>query len=176
MDILQTIKHEVLDIESRQDINDDSKVERITHYACISCAGIAVQPLPFADIFILTPIQAYFASRIAAIRGVPVSDAEALDWVKEMIGIIGLGFIAQQVAIGIWKTVSWGMGGFLTIPLVYGLTYAIMTVADYYFSAKARRETVSNDTLKTVWKTAFTKGKEQGKETGITAKSQGSQP
>ncbi|MDD5392740.1 MAG: hypothetical protein PHE17_06950 [Thiothrix sp.] len=163
MTIIQKFKNEILEIEGRQDINDDTKVSRITHYACIACAGIAVQPIPFADIFILTPIQAYFSSRIAAIRGVPVSESEALDWVKEMIGLLGLGFIAQQVAIGIWKTVTWGMGGALTIPLVYALTYAIMTVADFYFSAKARNEAISDSVLKAVWRDAFKQGKRQGK-------------
>lgn len=164
--VLQKFKDEIFEIENRQDINDDTKVSRITHYACIACAGIAIQPIPFADIFILTPVQAYFASRIAAIRGVPVSESEVLDWVKEMIGMLGLGFIAQQVAIGVWKTVTWGMGGFLTVPLVYGLSYAIMVVADYYFSAKARHETVSKTALKKVWKNAFEQGKQQGMAAG----------
>jgi len=162
--ITDKLKKEITEIEHRSDMTDAQKVSRITHIACATCAGVAIQPIPFADIFVLTPIQAYFASRIAAIRGVPVSESGAADWIKEIIGIVGLGIIAQQIAIGIWKLVTFGLGGLLTIPLVYGLTYAVMQVADAYFSAKARNETLSDDQIKTIWKNAFRDGKKKGSD------------
>ena len=160
--IADKIKKEITEIEHRSDIPDDQKVSRITHISCATCAGVAIQPIPFADIFVLTPIQAYFASRIAAIRGVPVSESDASDWIKEIIGIVGLGIIAQQVAIGIWKIVTFGLGGLLTIPLVYGLTYAVMKVADAYFSAKARGEKLNDEQIKAIWKGALREGKKTG--------------
>ena len=80
----------------------EEKVSQVTHITCAACAAVAVQPIPFADIFILTPIQAYMGSRIAAIRGVPVSESEASEVIKEILGVIGMGFAAQQIAIGIW--------------------------------------------------------------------------
>lgn len=55
---------------------------------CASCACIAIQSLAFADILILTPLQGYFASRIAAIHGIQITENEALDWVKEIIGLV----------------------------------------------------------------------------------------
>lgn len=160
--VLGKFKKEVTEIEHRPDLSHSQKISRITHMACATCAGIAIQPIPFADIFVLTPIQAYFASRIAAIYGVPVSKSQAEDWVKEIVGIVGMGFMAQQLAIGVWKIVTFGMGGFLTIPLVYALTYAIMKVADAYFSAKARNESISEERLKQIWKNAKKEGKRKG--------------
>lgn len=171
MSIGGKIEKEITEIEHRTDITNEQKVSRITHVACATCAGVAIQPIPFADIFVLTPIQAYFASRIAAIRGVPVSESDAADWVKEIIGIVGMGIIAQQIAIGIWKTVTFGLGGVLTIPLVYGLTYAVMKVADVYFSAKARKETLTNDQIKKVWRDAFRDGKKKGSDEESNIKS-----
>lgn len=162
MSIGEKIKREITEIEHRTDMNDEQKVLRITHIACATCAGVAIQPIPFADIFVLTPIQAYFASRIAAIRGVPVSESDASDWIKEIIGIVGMGIIAQQIAIGIWKMITFGLGGMLTIPLVYGLTYAVMRVSDAYFSAKARNEKLNDDQIKAIWKQAFREGKSKG--------------
>ena len=162
MSIGDKIKKEITEIEHRIDITNEQKVSRITHIACATCAGVAIQPIPFADIFVLTPIQAYFASRIAAVRGVPVSESDASDWVKEIIGIVGMAIIAQQIAIGIWKMVTFGLGGVLTIPLVYGLTYAVMKVADAYFSAKARNEKLSDEQIKKVWKNAFRDGRKKG--------------
>lgn len=164
MSIRDMWERQVTEIEHRTDMTDDQKVSRITHTACATCAAIAVQPIPFADIFVLTPTQAYFASRIAAIRGVPVSESDAADWIKETIGIIGLGFVAQQIAIGIWKIVSGGLGGVLTVPLVYSLTYAIMKISDAYFSAKSRNERLTNKQIKDIWKEAFREGKRKHSE------------
>lgn len=172
MGIGDKIKKEITEIEHRTDITNEQKVLRITHIACATCAGVAIQPIPFADIFVLTPIQAYFATRIAAIRGVPVSESDASDWIKEIIGIVGMGIIAQQIAIGIWKLVTFGLGGMLTIPLVYGLTYAVIKVADAYFSAKARNEKLSEDQIRRVWKDAFRDGKKKGSDEKQNIKAQ----
>lgn len=160
--IKRKVQKDLLQIEHRTDIDDEQKVSRITHIACATCAGVAIQPIPFADIFILTPIQAIFASRIAAIRGVPVSESEAADWIKEVIGIVGLGIIAQQIAIGVWKIITGGLGGFLTIPLVYGLTFAVMKVADRWFTSKAKKERLTDAQLRAIWKSAFSQGKKKG--------------
>lgn len=170
MNIGDKIRKEITEIEHRTDISDAQKVSRITDIACATCAGVAIQPIPFADIFVLTPIQAYFASRIAAIRGVPFSESDASDWIKEIIGIVGMGIIAQQIAIAIWKVVTFGLGGMLTIPLVYGLTYAVMKVSDAYFSAKAKNEKLDNGKIKEIWERAFREGKKKGSNENRTSK------
>lgn len=162
MKITAKIRQEITQIELRQDLSQQKKISNITHIACATCAGVSIQPLPFADIFILTPLQGYFASRIAAIHGVPLTENEALDWVKEIIGLVGLGMLAQQLALGVWKTVTFGFGGLLSIPLVYGLTYAIMKVADVYFFHKAQNEKISETQIKAIWQQAFQHGKQQG--------------
>ena len=102
----------------------------------------------------------------------PVSESDASDWIKEIIGMVGLGIVAQQTAIAVWKLVTFGLGSFLTIPLVYGLTYAIMKVADAYFSAKARKEKLSEDQIKAIWQSAFREGKGKGKAEENNIKSQ----
>ena len=157
------LKKEITEIEHRSDLSDNEKVARITHIACATCAGIAIQPIPFGDIFFLTPVQAYLGSRVAAIRGVPVSKSATSDVIKEIIGVIGMGIVAQQIGIGVWKIVTGGLGGLLTIPLVYGLTYAMMGVIDAYYSAKARNRKLSEKQIKDIWREAFAKGKEKGK-------------
>ena len=161
--LTERLSHELLDIEKRTDLTNEQKVSRITHITCATCAGVAVQPIPFADIFILTPIQAYMGSRIAAIRRVPVSESEASTIIKEILGVIGMGFMAQQIAIGIWKTLIPGAGGFMTIPIVYGLTYAIMRVMDAYFIAKAANRKLTPDEIKSIWKNAKSEGEKHGK-------------
>lgn len=158
LSIAERMKSEIFEIEKRTDLTTEEKIAQITHITCVTCAGIAVQPIPFADIFILTPIQAYMGSRIAAIRGVPVSESEASVIIKEILGVIGLGFAAQQIALGIWKTLMPGAGGLMTIPLVYGLSFAIMRVMDAYFVAKAANRKLSDLEIKSLWQQARSNG------------------
>lgn len=80
---------------------------------------------------------------------------------KEIIGLIGLGMAAQQIALGVWKTVTFDFGGLLSIPLVYALTYAVLKVAHVYFSHKFKNEKLSEERIKAVWKEAFAQGKQQ---------------
>ena len=172
MDIVEAAKKkiqaEITDIENRTDLSDDQKRSRIIHIFSVTCAAVAVQPIPFADIFILTPIQAYMGVRLSAIRGMPLSEVEAKDLLKEIAGVVGLGMAAQQAALGLYKVGLPFLAGFTTIPLVYGLTYAIGRVMDFYLEKKSKGQTVSNADLKKMWG----KFKEEGKEQAEIAKSE----
>ena len=147
----EKFRKEVAEIEFRKDLTVANKVDQIIHITCSACAAIAIQPLPFADIFILTPIQAYMGTRIAAIRGVPVSEAEVSELIKEIAGVAGMGILAQQTAIGLFKTVLPFLGGLMTIPVVYGLSYAIMRVIDAWYEAKSRNATLTVKDIKSIW-------------------------
>jgi uncharacterized protein (DUF697 family) len=159
----QKIQSEITDIEQRTDLSDDQKRSRIIHIFSVTCAAMAVQPIPFGDIFILTPIQSYMGVRLSAIRGMPLSDAEASDLIKEILGVVGLGMVAQQIALGLYKVGLPFLAGFTTIPLVYGLTYAIGRVMDFYLERKSRGQTVSNADLKAMWKKSRSEGEENAK-------------
>ena len=63
------LQRHVTDIEKRSDLTDDQKVSHIIVIFSTVCSAVAVQPIPFADIFILTPLQAFMGTRISAIRG-----------------------------------------------------------------------------------------------------------
>ncbi|HAC88086.1 MAG: hypothetical protein CME82_16560 [Halomonas sp.] len=170
MDIIEAAKSkieaEITNIESRSDLSDDQKRSRIIHIFSVTCAAVAVQPIPFADIFVLTPIQAYMGVRLSAIRGMPLSDAEATDLLKEIAGIVGLGMAAQQVALGLYKVGLPFLAGFTTIPLVYGLTYAIGRIMDFYLEKKSKGQAVNNADLKRMWE----KFREEGKQKAKSAK------
>ena len=81
--------------------------------------------IPIADIFILTPIQAYMATKLASIHGVSINKATAWENVTDLGKVIGLGLLAQQLVIGGYKTFIPFYGAVTTIPLVYGMNYAI---------------------------------------------------
>lgn len=172
MEIIESVKRklrdEVTQIENRTDLSDDQKRSRVIHLFSVTCAAVAVQPIPFADIFVLTPIQAYMGARLSAIRGMPLSEAEAKDLIKEIAGVVGLGMGAQQAALGLYKVGLPFLAGFTTIPLVYGLTYAIGRVMDAYLEKKARRETMTKADIRAAWRSA----KAEARKTAKTVESE----
>lgn len=158
------LKREVMDIEKRTDLTDEQKVSQIIVIFSTVCAAIAVQPIPFADMFILTPLQAFMGERISAIRGVPLSEKQAADLIKELMGVVGMGMVAQQLGIAAAKIFFPIFGGIATVPVVFGLTYAIGKVMDVYFVAKAVGRKVTKEELKDAWKKAKSKGQQEGKQ------------
>ncbi|WP_417214267.1 YcjF family protein [Bizionia sp.] len=160
----EKLKKEVSDIENRTDLTDQQKVDQIVKVFSTFCAAIAVQPIPFADIFVLTPIQGYMGKKIADIRGFPLSEAKATEIFKELAGLVGLGFLAQQLAIGAYKTVLPFLGALTTIPLVFGLTFGMGRVMDYYFVKKSKGEKIDKEALQKIFKQARQEGKQKAKE------------
>jgi len=137
----------------------DKQVSRSIHLTAGICAAVATQPLPFADIFILTPIQATLACKIARTRGHEVSRGQASRLLRELAGVIGLGLAGQQTAIGLYKLGLPGLGGFMTIPLVYGITYGIGRVIDLYYVAMAKGIAFDKKQAKRVFKSGRKEGK-----------------
>lgn len=123
-----------------KDLSDDQKVHKIIIYTSCFCSVIAVQPFPFADIFILTPIQMIMAYLISKIRNKTNNKNEiiAKEKIKEIFEEFGLvvlgGQTAQYIAITLYKIGLPFLGGFMTIPLVFTLTYAMGHSFDFYFN------------------------------------------
>lgn len=161
---LDKLNKEVLSIEKREEISIDEKVSKIILLFSATCAAVATQPIPFADIYFLTTIQAYMGERLSAIRGIPLSQKEAKDLLVEIGGIVGLGMIAQQIALGLYKVGLPGLAGFTTIPLVFGLTYAIGLAMDYYLEKKSKGQTVSNADLKEIFSKARKEARKVSKD------------
>ena len=153
-------------IEDRTDISDDAKVKKIIIFMSIFCGVVAAQPIPIADFFILTPLQAIMGSRIATVRGVPISIEKAftnpkkafmLIWDISLLLVVAL--IAQQVALGAYKTILPFWGALTTVPLVGLLTYVIGRSMDSHLIRKARSQLTDPETLKGMWKKPKKSGK-----------------
>ncbi len=158
------IAQNLTDIESRDDLTADEKANKLIQIFSATCAGVAIQPIPFADIFILTPIQMYMAERLCAVRGIPIQESSVLQIVAEAGKVIALGVAAQQAAIVAYKTFLPGLGGFMTIPLVYSLTYGIGKVLDHLIVSRAKGHKLSSDEIKNIWSIAKEEGKTKGKQ------------
>jgi uncharacterized protein (DUF697 family) len=157
------LDRELLDIENRADMTNDQKVARIIVMFSTACGAIAVQPIPFADFFILTPLQAYMGTRISAIRGLRLSERETTEIIKDIMGVVGLGMLAQQLGIAAAKILFPIFGGIATVPVVFGLTFAIGKVMDLYFVNRAAGRKLSAAEMKAAWKKAKAAGTQEGK-------------
>ena len=170
-----TLNHNIENIETEtySVTNLENQILDTIHFYSGICSIIAIQPIPFADIFILTPTQIIMGSKIAKIRGYDISDSSIRDILKEITGIIGMGLIAQQLLIGAYKTILPFWGGITTIPAVYGLTYGIGKVMDYYIITKINSETIDKSKVKELFKSSQKTGKKEGKirESEIISKS-----
>ena len=162
------IKDKIYSID-KENISDDDKAEKIIRQFSIVCAAVAIQPIPFADIFILTPIQAFMGTRIAKIRGYNFSMQEVY---KEIIGILGLSFLAQQTAIGLYKTILPFFGALTTIPLVFLLTYSMGKVMNFYFVSKTKGKELSKDDLMKFFKDARKNAKKKFNKDDIKKEAQ----
>lgn len=165
MSFLETLKkrlqEEFLQIEKNPHYSPDQKVDRIIFTTASICAFVAIQPIPFADMPVLTSIQIFMGYKIAQVRGVRLSEEGAWEILKAIGGAVGLGFAAQQTAIGLYKLGLPGLGGFMIIPLVMGLTYGIGKAMDVYLKMKAQGKTPTIEEIKR----AFESGKLEGKKT-----------
>ena len=168
MDPFKFIKDNTYGINS-SNIPPEKKVDKLLIFFSSVCAATAVQPIPFADIFILTPIQLYMGTLIAEARGYKFSMSEIY---KEILGVLGLSFLAQQTAIGLYKLGLPFIGGFMTIPLVFILTYAIGKVMDFYFVSKTQGKTLTKDDLKNFFKQARKDAKKNFSKDEIKKKTQ----
>ena len=168
MDILKFIKDNTYGI-NQLNIPPEEKVEKLLRRFSAICAATAVQPIPFMEIFTLTPIQAYMGTLIGQARGYKFSMMEVY---KEIIGVIALGFLAQQSILGLYKTIIPFLGGFTTIPLVFVFTYAIGKVMDFYFVSKTQGKTLTKDDLKNLFKQAKKDAKKNFSKDEIKKKTQ----
>jgi len=149
------------EVETNDDFTADEKVRKIINITCIGCAGVAATPIPVADFFLLTPIQGYMGYKIARVRGVSISRQGAVEIAKEILGVVGLGLLARQIAVSTLKFIPL-FGSIANIPVVYGLTFAIGRVMDYYFTEKAAGREISHDTMKEIFGEANKTGEKAG--------------
>ena len=94
-------------------------------YSSCFCAIVALQPFPIADIFLISPIQLIMAGFISKIRNkIDQKNQKVISAIKELFEdakwIILGGLFAQHSIIALYKIGLPFLGGFMTIPLVFG--------------------------------------------------------
>jgi uncharacterized protein (DUF697 family) len=136
-----------------------ARVQRVIFLTAAVCAGLAIQPLPFVDVLVHTPVQVFMAAKIGEIKGFPISKKQAEDILKELGGMVGLGLLAQHGMASLYKLGLPTVGGLMAAPLVFASSYAIGRIAEYYFDQKRAGRPILVEEVKKIWSLALSEGR-----------------
>lgn len=119
-------------------LSREENVDDVIKSAALLSGAISVEPLPFADMLLITPVQAKMVLHIGKIYGHDVSAERAAEIVQELGATFAYGLAARQVMRGLAKLALPVVGGLITAPAVYGWTFALGRLAQNHFERKAQ--------------------------------------
>ena len=137
----------------------DAKVEQIIKVTSISCAAIALMPIPFADFPVLTAIECAMVMKLGQLYGFEITKERAFNILKELGGVVGLAWIGKNLILLGYKTVVPFLGGFFTVPMVFGVCYGMGKVASLHFEHKKAGKKFDLQHAKELFNHAQTKAK-----------------
>jgi uncharacterized protein (DUF697 family) len=117
-------------------LSRDENVEEVIKSAALLSGAIAVEPIPFADMLLITPVQAKMVLHIGKIYGFEITPERSREIAQELGATVAYGMIARQVMRGLAKLALPVIGGLITAPAVYGWTFALGRVAQNHFERK----------------------------------------
>jgi small GTP-binding protein len=140
--------------QQRADSNLKQKRIRALIYSKAGiCAGIALVPIPVADILVLTPIQMAMVATIGYFHGVEVTAERA----TELMGVMGAGVGLRETARQLIKLVP-GYGLVVGAGVAFAGTVALGEAANLWFLRKMK---VDAQDLKELFLRTATKAKEE---------------
>ncbi len=122
------------DIDAEKSREDNA--EEVIRSAALLSGAVAVEPLPFADLLLITPLQLKMVLHIGKIHGFDISLERAREIVQELGAAVAYGMLARQIMRGLAKLALPLVGGLITAPAVYGWTYALGRLSERYFEQK----------------------------------------
>ncbi|MDV3002575.1 MAG: hypothetical protein N5P05_004230 (plasmid) [Chroococcopsis gigantea SAG 12.99] len=140
-------------------IPENDKLTVIIHLTSLTCAVVAVQPIPFADLFILSPIQVVMVTMMSRVLGNPLGKQGPEELIASIVGVVGWGVLAQQLVLGAYKTVIPFLGAITTVPLVYAATMGLGYAAKAILEARVKDQKISDEELREIGKQAEQKAK-----------------
>lgn len=161
---LQTITNSIIQDPS---INKETKVQMVIHTTSLVCAIVAVQPIPFADIFVLTPIQLIMTTALNKILGNPFKESSLSEILMSLLGVVGWGALAQHIILGLYKVGLPFISGVTTIPLVYAATFALGTCVKIKIEAKNNDRKIKDAEIKKIFNDAKDAAKKEQKKMNI---------
>lgn len=118
-----------LDLESRR-----QKASEVRKISAVAAAAIAPMPIPFADIWTITPIQMLMVKAIGNIYGYGMDEKTA----RAILVTVGGGWLGRQTFLGLLKLGLPGFGEIGGAAFAYWWTQGMGKAAEAYFSGEVR--------------------------------------
>ncbi|ANE42951.1 YcjF family protein [Deinococcus puniceus] len=132
--VRQVLDNFNFDVDSER--TPEENTDEVIKSASLLAGAIAVEPIPFADMLLITPLQAKMVLHIGKIYGFDITAERAREIAQELGVTLAYGMAARQVMRGLAKLALPVIGGIITAPAVYGWTFALGRVAQNYFERK----------------------------------------
>jgi len=128
-DILPDAMQDAFIGQQRADIQlKEKRIRTLIYSKATICGGVALTPIPVADLAIITPIQIAMVATIGYFHGIAVTKERAI----ELIGTLGAGFGLREVARQLAKLVP-GAGSVLSAGIAFAGTVALGEAANFWF-------------------------------------------
>jgi len=105
----------------------------LTKATAAVCAGIAAAPIPIADIFPLTTLQAGLVASIAWIAGRSTDRRGASEFLAGLGANVGVAFLLREAVRALLKVVAPAGGPVISAGVAFSATMAIGAAARAYF-------------------------------------------
>ena len=105
----------------------------LTKATAAICAGIAAAPIPFADVFPLTTLQAGLVAGIAWIGGRSVDKRGTSEFMASLGVNVGAAFALREAFRGLMKLIAPGSGPVVSAAIAFSGTMAMGAAARAYF-------------------------------------------
>ncbi len=105
----------------------------VVQTSALGAAAVALAPLPILDIVAITPLQAAMVMGVGKVYGRTLDLKEAKRVLVELASVCGAGLLARQVFTTATKFLLPGLGGVLSAPYAFAVTWAMGVTAIRYF-------------------------------------------
>jgi predicted GTPase len=105
----------------------------LTKATATVCAGIAAAPIPVADIFPLTALQAGLVAAIAWISGRSLDATGSAEFLASLGANVGAAFALRETVRALLKVIAPGGGALVSATIAFSGTMAIGAAARAYF-------------------------------------------
>jgi len=159
----------LLQIADDPSIPEDEKLNIIIHASALLSTVMAMQPIPGLDIFFFTPVQIASAMAMSRVMGDPLGKNGAGEIVTSVVGVVGLGIVAEQIFLLGAKIVLPIFGGIALIPLLYATSYGLGYTIRAALDARRNHQRLSDDELRRIKAEAEQRARAQKRDWSLNA-------
>lgn len=153
LDTLEEIRNKDWTTASGKEREDKSR--EVVNICAYGASLTAIVPVPLADLALLLPVHSAMVMTVGHIYGRKITQTEAARIALELGAVAGFSFGAVAAISALKKLLLPAVGGLLSIPATFALTWGLGRASMTYFE----KPELSRDELKKVFDDAMKEGK-----------------